>query len=50
MVCVDIGRLKIDQINAGIPPIYEEGLFEQPIVHMTDIVVKLIGIWKRMIL
>lgn len=26
VICVDIDRKKIDQINAGIPPIYEEGL------------------------
>ncbi|MBU4492339.1 MAG: UDP-glucose/GDP-mannose dehydrogenase family protein, partial [Euryarchaeota archaeon] len=28
VICVDIDRQKIDQINAGIPPIYEEGLDE----------------------
>ncbi len=28
VICVDIDRSKIDQINAGIPPIYEEGLPE----------------------
>jgi UDPglucose 6-dehydrogenase len=28
VVCVDIDKKKIDQINAGIPPIYEEGLGE----------------------
>lgn len=28
VICVDIDRSKIDQINAGIPPIYEEGLEE----------------------
>ncbi len=28
VICVDIDRSKIDQINAGIPPIYEEGLSE----------------------
>jgi len=26
VICVDIDSKKIDQINAGIPPIYEEGL------------------------
>ncbi|MFZ3059438.1 MAG: UDP-glucose/GDP-mannose dehydrogenase family protein [Candidatus Methanoperedens sp.] len=26
VICVDIDSTKIDQINAGIPPIYEEGL------------------------
>jgi UDPglucose 6-dehydrogenase len=26
VICVDVDRKKIDQINAGIPPIYEEGL------------------------
>lgn len=26
VICVDIDQSKIDQINAGIPPIYEEGL------------------------
>lgn len=28
VICVDIDRKKIDQINSGIPPIYEEGLSE----------------------
>jgi UDPglucose 6-dehydrogenase len=28
VICVDIDQLKIDQINAGIPPIYEDGLSE----------------------
>ncbi len=28
VICVDIDASKIDQINAGIPPIYEEGLSE----------------------
>lgn len=28
VVCVDIDKKKMDQINAGIPPIYEEGLEE----------------------
>jgi UDPglucose 6-dehydrogenase len=28
VICVDVDRSKIDQINAGIPPIYEEGLSE----------------------
>jgi UDPglucose 6-dehydrogenase len=28
VICVDIDQSKIDQINAGIPPIYEEGLSE----------------------
>ncbi|MCX9011479.1 MAG: UDP-glucose/GDP-mannose dehydrogenase family protein [Candidatus Methanoperedens sp.] len=28
VVCVDVDRSKIDQINAGIPPIYEDGLPE----------------------
>ncbi|CAG0956403.1 partial UDPglucose 6-dehydrogenase, partial [Methanosarcinales archaeon] len=28
VICVDIDRSKIDKINAGIPPIYEEGLAE----------------------
>ncbi len=28
VICVDIDKAKIDQINAGIPPIYEEGLSE----------------------
>lgn len=28
VICVDIDGSKIDQINAGIPPIYEEGLPE----------------------
>jgi UDPglucose 6-dehydrogenase len=28
VICVDIDSSKIDQINAGIPPIYEEGLSE----------------------
>jgi UDPglucose 6-dehydrogenase len=28
VICVDIDRPKIDKINAGIPPIYEEGLTE----------------------
>src|SRR3990170_1654105 len=28
VICVDIDRSRIDQINAGIPPIYEEGLSE----------------------
>ncbi len=28
VICVDVDRSKIDQINAGIPPIYEEGLPE----------------------
>lgn len=28
VVCVDIDKKKMDQINAGIPPIYEEGLGE----------------------
>lgn len=28
VICVDIDREKIDQINAGIPPIYETGLPE----------------------
>ncbi len=26
VICVDIDKSKIDEINAGIPPIYEEGL------------------------
>ncbi len=26
VICVDIDRSKIDQINAGVPPIFEEGL------------------------
>lgn len=28
VICVDVDQTKIDQINAGIPPIYEEGLSE----------------------
>jgi UDPglucose 6-dehydrogenase len=28
VICVDVDRSKIDQINAGIPPIHEEGLPE----------------------
>ncbi|HEY9206977.1 MAG TPA: UDP-glucose/GDP-mannose dehydrogenase family protein [Candidatus Methanoperedens sp.] len=28
VICVDIDQSKIDRINAGIPPIYEEGLSE----------------------
>ena len=28
VVCVDIDKKKMDQINSGIPPIYEEGLGE----------------------
>ena len=28
VICVDIDQSKIDMINAGIPPIYEEGLSE----------------------
>ena len=28
VVCVDIDKAKVEQINAGIPPIYEEGLEE----------------------
>ncbi|HEY9246244.1 MAG TPA: UDP-glucose/GDP-mannose dehydrogenase family protein [Candidatus Methanoperedens sp.] len=28
VICVDIDSRKVDQINAGIPPIYEEGLPE----------------------
>lgn len=28
VICVDVDKLKIDQINSGIPPIYEEGLPE----------------------
>ncbi len=28
VICVDIDKSKIDRINAGIPPIYEEGLPE----------------------
>lgn len=28
VICVDIDKSKIDQINAGIPPVYEEGLSE----------------------
>ena len=28
VICVDVDKTKIDQINAGIPPIYEEGLSE----------------------
>ncbi len=28
VICVDVDRSKIDKINAGIPPIYEEGLPE----------------------
>lgn len=28
VICVDIDKTKIDRINAGIPPIYEEGLPE----------------------
>lgn len=28
VVCVDIDKKKMDQINAGVPPIYEEGLGE----------------------
>ncbi|MCX9013644.1 MAG: UDP-glucose/GDP-mannose dehydrogenase family protein [Candidatus Methanoperedens sp.] len=28
VICVDIDSSKIDQINAGIPPIYEDGLSE----------------------
>ncbi len=28
VICVDIDKSKIDKINAGIPPIYEEGLSE----------------------
>ena len=28
VVCVDIDKKKMEQINAGIPPIYEEGLGE----------------------
>ncbi|VVB95882.1 UDP-glucose 6-dehydrogenase AglM [uncultured archaeon] len=28
VICVDIDKSKIDRINAGIPPIYEEGLSE----------------------
>lgn len=28
VICVDIDKPKIDKINAGIPPIYEEGLSE----------------------
>lgn len=28
VICVDIDQSKIDKINAGIPPIYEEGLSE----------------------
>ncbi|VVB87718.1 UDP-glucose 6-dehydrogenase AglM [uncultured archaeon] len=28
VVCVDIDRAKINQINSGVPPIYEEGLSE----------------------
>jgi UDPglucose 6-dehydrogenase len=33
VICVDIDESKIDQINAGIPPIYEEGLSELLIRH-----------------
>lgn len=28
VICVDIDQSKIDQVNAGVPPIYEEGLSE----------------------
>ncbi|MDL5502300.1 MAG: 3-hydroxyacyl-CoA dehydrogenase NAD-binding domain-containing protein, partial [Candidatus Methanoperedens sp.] len=28
VICVDIDKSKIDKLNAGIPPIYEEGLAE----------------------
>ncbi len=28
VICVDVDQSKIDRINAGIPPIYEEGLSE----------------------
>ena len=28
VICVDIDKRKMDQINEGIPPIYEEGLGE----------------------
>jgi UDPglucose 6-dehydrogenase len=28
VICVDVDRTKIDQINAGVPPIYEDGLSE----------------------
>jgi UDPglucose 6-dehydrogenase len=28
VICVDVDQSKIDQINAGIPPIYEDGLSE----------------------
>ncbi|MDO8727284.1 MAG: UDP-glucose/GDP-mannose dehydrogenase family protein [Candidatus Methanoperedens sp.] len=28
VICVDVDRSKVDQINAGVPPIYEEGLSE----------------------
>jgi len=28
IICVDIDKRKMDQINAGVPPIYEEGLGE----------------------
>jgi UDPglucose 6-dehydrogenase len=33
VVCVDIDRKKTEQINAGIPPIYEEGLGELLLKH-----------------
>jgi UDPglucose 6-dehydrogenase len=28
VICVDVDRSKVDQINTGVPPIYEEGLSE----------------------
>jgi len=28
VICVDVDRSKVDQINAGVPPIYEDGLSE----------------------
>lgn len=28
VICVDVDHLKVDQMNSGIPPIYEEGLTE----------------------
>ena len=36
VICVDVDCSKVDQINAGVPPIYEEGLSELLKKHLQD--------------